>query len=56
MIPDILQIRSVILNNIINKKEFGTLVKTKYFQVLKSHMMNANSITELVNYLANDLR
>uniref|UniRef100_A0A8C0WYP2 Kinetochore-associated protein 1 n=1 Tax=Castor canadensis TaxID=51338 RepID=A0A8C0WYP2_CASCN len=49
------QIRSVILNNIINKKEFGTLVKTKYFQVLKSHMMNANSITELVNYLANDL-
>uniref|UniRef100_A0A8C6QI01 Kinetochore associated 1 n=1 Tax=Nannospalax galili TaxID=1026970 RepID=A0A8C6QI01_NANGA len=49
------QIRSLILNNIINKKEFGILAKTKYFQVLKLHMINTNNITELVNYLANDL-
>ncbi|XP_004456020.2 kinetochore-associated protein 1 isoform X1 [Dasypus novemcinctus] len=49
------QIRSLILNNIISKKEFGILAKTKYFQVLKLHMMNANNITELVHYLANEL-
>ncbi|XP_063081626.1 kinetochore-associated protein 1 isoform X2 [Cavia porcellus] len=49
------QIRSLILNNIIKKKEFGILAKTKYFQVLKLHMINSNNITELVNYLASDL-
>lgn len=49
------QIRSLVLNNIIDKKEFGILAKTKYFTVLKSHIMNTNSITELVNYLANEL-
>ncbi|XP_042525040.1 kinetochore-associated protein 1 [Dipodomys spectabilis] len=50
------QIRSLILNTIINKKEFGTLAKTKYFQVLKLHAINTNNnITELVNYLANDV-
>uniref|UniRef100_A0A2I3GHK7 Kinetochore associated 1 n=1 Tax=Nomascus leucogenys TaxID=61853 RepID=A0A2I3GHK7_NOMLE len=49
------QIRSLILNNIINKKEFGILAKTKYFQMLKMHVMNTNNIAELVNYLANDL-
>lgn len=48
------QVRSLILNNIINKKEFGLLAKTKYFQVLKGHMMNAGSITELVDYLAHE--
>ncbi|MEJ1282073.1 kinetochore associated 1 [Cricetulus griseus] len=49
------QIRSLILNHVINKKEFGILAKTKYFQLLKWHMINTNNITELVNYLANDL-
>uniref|UniRef100_A0A2K5MY83 Kinetochore associated 1 n=1 Tax=Cercocebus atys TaxID=9531 RepID=A0A2K5MY83_CERAT len=49
------QIRSLILNSIISKKEFGILAKTKYFQMLKMHVMNTNNITELVNYLANDL-
>ncbi|XP_010602656.1 kinetochore-associated protein 1 [Fukomys damarensis] len=49
------QIRSLILNNIIKKKEFRILAKTKYFQVLKLHMINTNNITELVNYLASDL-
>ncbi|ELK14297.1 Kinetochore-associated protein 1 [Pteropus alecto] len=49
------QIRNLILNNIINKKEFEVLAKTKYFQVLKSHMMNTSNITDLVNYLANEL-
>ncbi|XP_040843011.1 kinetochore-associated protein 1 [Ochotona curzoniae] len=48
------QVRSLILNNIINKKEFGLLAKTKYFQVLKGHMMSAGSITELVDYLAHE--
>ncbi|XP_050002593.1 kinetochore-associated protein 1 [Alexandromys fortis] len=48
------QIRSLILNHVINKKEFGILAKTKYFQLLKRHMINTNNITELVNYLAND--
>uniref|UniRef100_A0A8C9ACE1 Kinetochore associated 1 n=1 Tax=Prolemur simus TaxID=1328070 RepID=A0A8C9ACE1_PROSS len=49
------QIRSLILNNIIDKKEFGILAKTKHFQVLKLHVMNTNNIAELVNYVANDL-
>ncbi|CAO2629625.1 Kinetochore-associated protein 1 [Lemmus lemmus] len=48
------QIRSLILNHVINKKEFGILAKTKYFQLLKWHMINTNNITELVNFLAND--
>lgn len=56
MIPVILQVRSLVLNNIIDKKEFGILAKTKYFPVLKSHMMNTNNVAELVNYLANELR
>ncbi|KAM9056380.1 LOW QUALITY PROTEIN: kinetochore-associated protein 1 [Megaptera novaeangliae] len=49
------QVRSLVLNNIIDKKEFGILAKTKYFPVLKSHTMNTNNVTELVNYLANEL-
>ncbi|KAF4011769.1 hypothetical protein G4228_004085 [Cervus hanglu yarkandensis] len=49
------QIRSLVLKNIIDKKEFGILAKTKYFPVLKSHMINTNNITELVNYLADEL-
>uniref|UniRef100_A0A2K5PUH5 Kinetochore associated 1 n=1 Tax=Cebus imitator TaxID=2715852 RepID=A0A2K5PUH5_CEBIM len=50
-----IKIRSLILNNIINKKEFGILAKTKYFQMLKMHMMKTNNITELVHYLADDI-
>uniref|UniRef100_A0A452QGF9 RZZ complex subunit KNTC1/ROD C-terminal domain-containing protein n=1 Tax=Ursus americanus TaxID=9643 RepID=A0A452QGF9_URSAM len=49
------QIRNLILNNIISKKEFGILAKTRYFQTLKLHMMNSNNITDLVNYLASEL-
>ncbi|XP_077731564.1 kinetochore-associated protein 1 isoform X4 [Canis aureus] len=49
------QIRNLILNNIISKKDFGILAKTKYFQVLKLHMMNTNNITDLVNYLASEI-
>lgn len=48
------QVRNLILNNIINKKEFGILAKTKYFQALKLHMMNASNVTDLVKYLANE--
>ncbi|XP_016074523.1 PREDICTED: kinetochore-associated protein 1 isoform X2 [Miniopterus natalensis] len=49
------QIRNLVLNNIINKKDFGVLVKTKYFQVLKLHMMNTSNVTDLVTYLAKEL-
>ncbi|XP_049623699.1 kinetochore-associated protein 1 [Suncus etruscus] len=49
------QIRSLILNNIVSQKAFGLLAKTKYFPVLKSHMMKASNITDLVNYLATEL-
>ncbi|XP_006894765.1 PREDICTED: kinetochore-associated protein 1 [Elephantulus edwardii] len=49
------QIRSLVLNNIISKKEFGVLAKTKYFHMLKMHMLNSNNVTELVNYLAKEL-
>ncbi|XP_057602368.1 kinetochore-associated protein 1 isoform X3 [Hippopotamus amphibius kiboko] len=49
------QIRSLVLNNIIDKKEFGILAKTKYFPLLKSLIMDTSNITELVNYLANEL-
>ncbi|XP_028621907.1 kinetochore-associated protein 1 [Grammomys surdaster] len=48
------QIRSLVLNHVVNKKEFGVLAKTKYFQLLKWHVINTDNITELVNYLAND--
>ncbi|EPQ13455.1 Kinetochore-associated protein 1 [Myotis brandtii] len=48
------QIQNLVLNNIRNKKEFGILAKTKYFQVLKLHLINTNNITDLVNYLANE--
>ncbi|XP_052023442.1 kinetochore-associated protein 1 isoform X2 [Apodemus sylvaticus] len=49
------QVRSLVLNHVVNKKEFGILAKTKYFQLLKWHVINTNNITELVNYLANDV-
>lgn len=49
------QIRSLVLNHVVNKKEFGILAKTKYFQLLKRHVINTDNVTELVNYLANDL-
>lgn len=56
MITVIPQVRSLVLNHVVNKKEFGILAKTKYFQLLKWHVINTNNITELVNYLANDVR
>ncbi|XP_075390092.1 kinetochore-associated protein 1 [Tenrec ecaudatus] len=49
------QVRSLVLNDIINRKEFGVLANTKYFEVLKMHTMNTNNVTELVNYLAKEL-
>uniref|UniRef100_A0A8C0I7G7 Kinetochore associated 1 n=1 Tax=Balaenoptera musculus TaxID=9771 RepID=A0A8C0I7G7_BALMU len=49
------QVRSLVLNSVIDKKEFGILAKTKYFPALKSHTMNTHNVTELVNYLANEL-
>ena len=48
------QIGSLVLNHVVNKKEFGILAKTKYFQLLKCHVINTGNVTELVNYLAND--
>ncbi|GAB1290171.1 Kinetochore-associated protein 1 [Apodemus speciosus] len=49
------KVRSLVLNHVVNKKEFGILAKTKYFQLLKWHMINTDNITELVNYLANEV-
>ncbi|KAM5237722.1 kinetochore-associated protein 1 [Ctenodactylus gundi] len=49
------QVRNLILSSITKKKEFGILAKTKYFEALKSHVINTDSIADLVKYLANDL-
>ncbi|XP_055003444.1 kinetochore-associated protein 1 [Sorex araneus] len=49
------QVRNLILNNIVSQKAFGLLAKTKYFPMLKSHMMSASNVTDLVNYLAAEL-
>ncbi|XP_024422439.2 kinetochore-associated protein 1 [Desmodus rotundus] len=49
------QIRNLILNDIISKKDFGILAKTKHFEVLKLHTVNTDSATDLVNYLASEV-
>uniref|UniRef100_A0A8C3KR22 Kinetochore associated 1 n=1 Tax=Calidris pygmaea TaxID=425635 RepID=A0A8C3KR22_9CHAR len=44
------QIRSLVLDSIINEKLYGKLLKTKYFPLLKQHLMNTHRMKELVNY------
>ncbi|NXV25489.1 KNTC1 protein, partial [Rissa tridactyla] len=46
------QIRSLVLDSIINKKLYGKLLKTKYFPLLKQQLMNTHRMKELVNYFA----
>ncbi|NXS93970.1 KNTC1 protein, partial [Jacana jacana] len=46
------QIRSLVLDSIINEKLYGKLLKTKYFPLLKQQLMNTHRIKELVNYFA----
>ncbi|XP_074868809.1 kinetochore-associated protein 1 [Carettochelys insculpta] len=47
------QIRCVILDNIINEKQYERFLKTKYFPFLKLQVMNTDRVKELVDYLAN---
>ncbi|NWR90021.1 KNTC1 protein, partial [Furnarius figulus] len=46
------QIRSLVLDSIITEKLYEKLLKTKYYPVLKQHLMNSHRIKELVDYLA----
>ncbi|KAG8514983.1 Kinetochore-associated protein 1 [Galemys pyrenaicus] len=50
------QIRSLVLHDIVSKKEFGTLAKSRYFPLLKSQVMSSSSVADLVSYLANESR
>uniref|UniRef100_A0A8C0HGN4 Kinetochore associated 1 n=1 Tax=Chelonoidis abingdonii TaxID=106734 RepID=A0A8C0HGN4_CHEAB len=47
------QIRCLILDNIINEKQYEQFFKTKYFPLLKLQVMNTHRVKELVDYLAN---
>uniref|UniRef100_A0A8C3SHX3 Kinetochore associated 1 n=1 Tax=Chelydra serpentina TaxID=8475 RepID=A0A8C3SHX3_CHESE len=47
------QIRCLILDNIINEKQYERFLKTKYFPLLKLQVMNTHRVKELVDYLAN---
>ncbi|NXP14921.1 KNTC1 protein, partial [Thinocorus orbignyianus] len=46
------QIRSLVLDSIINEKLYGKLLKTKHFPLLKQQLMNTHRIKELVDYFA----
>ncbi|NWW51167.1 KNTC1 protein, partial [Pedionomus torquatus] len=46
------QIRSLVLDSVINEKLYGKLLKTKYFPLLKQQLLNTHRIKELVNYFA----
>ncbi|XP_038618823.1 kinetochore-associated protein 1 [Tachyglossus aculeatus] len=48
------QIRSFILTDLINKKQFGVFTKTEYLPLLKLHMANTNKVKEVVDYLAKE--
>ncbi|OXB84920.1 UNVERIFIED_CONTAM: hypothetical protein H355_016042 [Colinus virginianus] len=47
------QIRSLILDSIINEKLYEKFLKTKYFPLVKQQLMNTHRMKELVDYLAN---
>ncbi|KFU90225.1 Kinetochore-associated protein 1, partial [Chaetura pelagica] len=44
------QIRSLVLDSIINEKLYEKFLKTKYFPLLKQQLMNTHRIKELVDY------
>uniref|UniRef100_A0A663MMH6 Kinetochore associated 1 n=1 Tax=Athene cunicularia TaxID=194338 RepID=A0A663MMH6_ATHCN len=46
------QIRSLVLDSIINEKLYEKFLKTKYFPLLKQQLMNTHRIKELVDYFA----
>uniref|UniRef100_A0A8B9IIP1 Kinetochore associated 1 n=1 Tax=Anser cygnoides TaxID=8845 RepID=A0A8B9IIP1_ANSCY len=46
------QIRSLILDNIINEKLYEKFVRTKYFPLVKQQLMNTHRMKELVDYFA----
>uniref|UniRef100_A0A8C3LFC5 Kinetochore associated 1 n=1 Tax=Chrysolophus pictus TaxID=9089 RepID=A0A8C3LFC5_CHRPC len=47
------QIRSLILDNIINEKLYEKFLKTKYFPLVKQQLMSTHRMKELVDYFAN---
>ncbi|NWS75438.1 KNTC1 protein, partial [Crotophaga sulcirostris] len=44
------QIRSLVLDNVINEKLYEKFLKTKYFPLLKQQLMSTHRIKELVDY------
>ncbi|NWX11728.1 KNTC1 protein, partial [Aegotheles bennettii] len=46
------QIRSLVLDSIINEKLYEKFLKTKYFPLLKQHLINTHRMKELVDYFA----
>ncbi|NXB90984.1 KNTC1 protein, partial [Vidua chalybeata] len=46
------QIKSLILDSIINEKLYEQFWKTKYYPLLKQHLINTHRIKELVDYFA----
>ncbi|NWW29476.1 KNTC1 protein, partial [Panurus biarmicus] len=46
------QISSLVLDSIINEKLYGQFWKTKYYPLLKQHLINTHRIKELVDYFA----
>ncbi|NXY21125.1 KNTC1 protein, partial [Atrichornis clamosus] len=46
------QIRTLVLDSIINEKLYEKFLKTKYYPLLKQQLMNTHRIKELVDYFA----
>ncbi|NXK32690.1 KNTC1 protein, partial [Piprites chloris] len=46
------QIRSLVLDSIINEKLYEKFLQTKYYPLLKQHLTNTHRIKELVDYFA----
>uniref|UniRef100_A0A8C5LVC3 Kinetochore associated 1 n=1 Tax=Leptobrachium leishanense TaxID=445787 RepID=A0A8C5LVC3_9ANUR len=47
------QIRDLVLENVLEKKQFEKLVKTKYFNLLKVQVIKTKRVEELTDYLVN---
>ncbi|XP_063310359.1 kinetochore-associated protein 1 [Pelobates fuscus] len=48
-----LQIRDLVLDRVIENKQFEKFVKTKYFNLLKQQVIKSNKVKELADYLVN---
>ncbi|XP_053328174.1 kinetochore-associated protein 1 [Spea bombifrons] len=44
------QIKDLILDNIVERKQFEKIVKTKHFNLLKLHLFRSNRVRELADY------